>query len=52
MANGGTWLDGHRFSSSAFSSLEHLKKLYPNLNFVDAKKLNTINESDLTEWKD
>lgn len=38
MVNGGTWLDGHRFSSSAFSSLEHLKKLYQNLNFVDAKK--------------
>ena len=39
-------------SSSVFSSLEHLKKLYPNLNFVDAKKLNTVNESDLSEWKD
>ena len=38
MVNGGTWLDGHRFSSSAFNSLEHLKNLYPNLNFVDAKK--------------
>lgn len=37
-------------SSSYAGSLKHLKEKYNNINFIDGKTLNRINEEEIKEW--